>query len=48
MDNGLVSSLSSLYPMKYLNDLFVPHVSFLEINILSTSMSSVLNSFLLL
>ena len=33
--------------MKYLNDLFVPYDSFLETNILSTSMSSMLNSFLL-
>ena len=34
--------------MKYLSDLFVPHDSFLETNILLTSKSCILNSFLFL
>ena len=44
MHKGLMSSLS-LYPMKYLNELFGPYGSFLETNIFSTSVSSILNSF---
>ena len=39
-----MSSLS-LYPRKYLNEPYLPYGSFLETNILLTSMSSVLNSF---
>ena len=38
----------SLYPMKYLIDLFVPYGSFLETNIFLTSTPSILNSFLFL
>ena len=34
--SGLITS-SSLYPIKYLIDLFVPNGSFFETNILSTS-----------
>ena len=45
---GLIT-LSSLYPIKYLNEpLLMLYDTFLEINILSTSMSSILNSFLFL
>ena len=40
-DNGLIISLS-LYPIKYLNELFVPYGSSLETNILLTLMSSIL------
>ena len=36
--NGLMSS-PSLYPLKCLNDLFVPYVSFFKTNILSISIS---------
>ena len=35
-----------LYPMKYLSEFFVPYGSFFQTNILSRSMSSILNSFL--
>ena len=45
MDKGLISSLS-LYPIRYLNDLFVLYTSSLETNILLTPMSSTLNAFL--
>ena len=45
--NGLITSLSS-YPIKYLNELCLPYCSFLETNILLTSISSILNIFLLL
>ena len=38
--NGLITSLS-LYPIKYLNEFFVPYGSFLETNILLTSISSI-------
>ena len=41
MHNGLITSLS-LYPIKYLNEFFVPYGSSLETNILLTSMSSIL------
>ena len=44
--NGLITSLS-LYPIKYLKEFFVPYGSFLETNILLTSMSSVLYILLL-
>ena len=44
MNKGLMTSLS-LYLTKYLIDLFVPYGSLLETNILSTSMSSILNAF---
>ena len=47
MHKGLMTSLS-LYLMKYLTDLFVPYDSFFETNILSTLMSSIVNSFLFL
>ena len=40
-DNGLIISLS-LYPIKYLNELFVPYGSSLETNILLALMSSIL------
>ena len=40
MHNGLISSLS-LYPITYLNELFLPYDSFLEINILLTSSLSI-------
>ena len=43
MHNGLTTSLS-LYPIKYLNEFFVPYGSSLETNILLTSISSILNS----
>ena len=36
---------SSFYSMKYLSEYFTPYESFLEINILLTSISSTLNSF---
>ena len=39
---------SSLYPIKYLNEFFVPSNSSLETNILLTSMSCILNSFFLI
>ena len=45
MHNGLIKSLL-LYPMKYLNELFVSYGSYLENNILLTSMSSILVAFL--
>ena len=38
----------SLYPIKYLSALFVSYGSFLETNILLTSISSILNIFLFL
>ena len=47
MHNGLIISLS-LYPIKYLNEFFVPYGSFLETNILLTLMSSILFIFLYL
>ena len=47
MHNGLITSLS-LYPIKYLNEFFVPHGSSLETNILLTSVSSILVTFLFL
>ena len=40
-DNGLIISLS-LYPIKYLNELFVPYGSSLETNILLALMSYIL------
>ena len=40
-DNGLIISLS-LYPIKYLNGLFVPYGSSLETNILLALMSYIL------
>ena len=43
--NGLITSLS-LYPIKYINELFLPYGTFLETNILLTSISSMLNIFL--
>ena len=46
MHKGLMTL--SLYLMKYLTDLFVPYDSFFETNILSTLMSSIVNSFLFL
>ena len=33
----------SLYPIKYLNELYLAYVSFLETNILLRSISSILN-----
>ena len=42
--NGLITSLS-LYPIKYLNELYLQYCSFLETNILLTSKSSILNIF---
>ena len=45
MYKGLMASLS-LYPVKYLSDLFVPYGYFSETNILLASMSSILNIFL--
>ena len=47
MHNGLITSLL-LYPIKYLNEFFVPHGSSLETNILLTSVSSILVTFLFL
>ena len=47
MHNGLTTSLSS-YSIKYLNEFFVPYGSSLKTNILLTSMSSILVTFLLL
>ena len=47
MHNGLIKSLS-LYPIKYLNEFFVPYGSSLETNILLASMSSILITFLFL
>ena len=44
MHSGLIRS--SLYPMKYLIDLFVPYGPLFETNILLTSVSSILNTFL--
>ena len=41
MDNGLILSLS-LYLIKYLNEFLLPYDSFLETNILLTSISSIL------
>ena len=41
MHNGLITSLS-LYPIKYLNEFFVPYGSPLGTNILLTSMPSIL------
>ena len=37
----------SLYPIKYLSELFVLYGSFLETDIILTSISSILNIFLL-
>ena len=45
--NGLITSLS-LYPIKYLNELYSPCFSFLETNILLTSISFILDIFLFL
>ena len=45
--NGLITPLS-LYPIKYLNELCLPYVSFLETNILLALISSMLNIFLFL
>ena len=45
MHNGLITSLS-LYPIKYLNEFFVPYGSSLETNIFLTSMSFILVTFL--
>ena len=45
--NGLMTPLS-LYPIKYLDELYLPYCSFLETNILLTSISSILNIFLFL
>ena len=42
--NVLITSLS-LYPIKYLNRLYLSYCSFLETNILLTSISSILNVF---
>ena len=36
---------SLFYSMKYLGEYFTPYESFLEVNILLTSISSILNSF---
>ena len=47
MHNGLITKLS-LYPIKYSNEIFVPYSSSLETNILLTSMSSILATFLFL
>ena len=44
MHEGLTSSLS-LYPVKYLTELFGPYGSSLEINILLISMSYMSNAF---
>ena len=44
MHKGVMTSLS-LYPTKYLIDLFVPYGSFLETIIFSKSMSYILNVF---
>ena len=41
MYNGLIISLS-LYPVKYLNEVLLPHGSFLESNLLLTSIPSIL------
>ena len=45
MHNGLITSVL-LYPIKYLNEFFVPYSSSLETNILLTSMLSILATFL--
>ena len=45
--NGLITPLS-LYPIKYLDELYLPYCSFLETNILLTSISSILNIFMFL
>ena len=45
--NGLMALLS-LYPIKHLNELYLPYYSFLETNILLTSISSILNIYLFL
>ena len=45
--NGLITPLS-LYPIKYLNELCLPYVSFLETNISLALISSMLNIFLFL
>ena len=47
MHNGLITSLS-LYPIKYLNEFFVPYSSSLETNILLASMLSVFVTFMFL
>ena len=46
-NNGLIISLS-LYPIKYLNELFLPYNTFLETNILLRTIPSILNVFLFL
>ena len=45
--NGLITLLS-LYPIKYLNEVYLPYRSFLETNILLTLISDILNIFLFL
>ena len=45
--NDLITLLS-LYPIKNLDELYLPNCSFLETNILLASISSVLNIFLFL
>ena len=47
MDKGVMLSLS-IYPIKYLIDLFEPCGSSLETNILLISMSYILDAFLFL
>ena len=42
--NDLITSLS-LYPIKYLNELYLPYFSFLETSILLTSILFILNIF---
>ena len=46
-NNGLITSFSSIYPIKYLSEFFVPYTTSLEINILLISISLKLNGFLL-
>ena len=46
MHNGLIIISLSLYPIKYLNEFFVPYDSSLAINILLALMSSILVTFL--
>ena len=45
--DGLITRLS-LYPIKYLDELYLPYCSFLETNILLASIPSILNIFLFL
>ena len=47
MHNGLITSLS-LYPIKYLNEFFVPDGSSLETSVLLISMLSILDTFMFL